>query len=122
MIERSHGPIVAMPYFGTIDGHIVTRQTRLMARYTSLIGKRMEVSYRAGDILLSAAGVLVTDSGESIYLEEHFIQRGNPKTLRIEIPYPCIVRMTESAEAQAPNQAAPRTTNAGPQTTSSAQS
>jgi hypothetical protein len=85
-----------------------------MARYTSLIGKRMEVSYRAGDILLSAAGVLVTDSGESVYLEEHFVQRGSPKTLRIEIPYPCIVRMTE---AQALNQANPRTS---PQTTPSA--
>jgi hypothetical protein len=70
-----------------------------MARHTSLIGKRVEVSYRAGDILLSAVGALVADSGQSVYLEERFIQHGNSKTLRIEIPYPYIVRMAEVAEA-----------------------
>jgi hypothetical protein len=93
-----------------------------MARHTSLIGKRVEASYRAGDILLSAAGTLVADSGQSVYLEEHFTQRGNSKTLRIEIPYPCIVRIAEAAETQAPNQASPRTTNTNPQTIPSAQS
>lgn len=93
-----------------------------MARYTSLIGKRVEVSYRAGDILLSAAGALVADSGEAIYVEEHFVQRGNSKTLRIEIPYPCILRMAEAAGAQSPNQANLGTRNANPQTIPSAQS
>ena len=60
-----------------------------MPRYTSLIGKRIQVSYRAGDILLSAAGALVADSGQSIYLQEQFVQRGQSKTLRIdETSYP----------------------------------
>jgi hypothetical protein len=93
-----------------------------MAGYTSLIGKRVEVSCRAGDILLSAVGALVADSGQSVYVEEHFIQRGNSKTLRIEIPYPCIVRIAEAAEAQVRNQTTPRTTNPTPQTIPSAQS
>jgi len=87
-----------------------------MARFSSLIGKRVQVNYRAGDILLSAVGALVADSGQSVYLEEHFVQRGNSKTLRTEIPYPCIVRLAEAAEAQAPNQANPRTTSPNRQT------
>lgn len=105
IIEQSHSSIFALPYFGTIDGYSLSCKTRRMARYNSLIGKRVEVNYRAGDILLSSAGVVVADSGESVYLEDRFTQRGNLKTLRIEIPYPCIVHIAEAARVEAPNQA-----------------
>ena len=67
-----------------------------MARYCALIGRRVEVHYRAGDIFLPATGTLVADSGRSIFLEEHFAQRGQVKTFRWEIPYQCIVRVAES--------------------------
>jgi hypothetical protein len=93
-----------------------------MARFTSLIGKRVQVNYRAADILLSAVGALAADSGQSVYVEEHFVQRGNSKTLRTEIPYACIVGLAEAAETPVPNQTNLRTTNANPQTISPAQS
>src|SRR2546422_3716987 len=70
-----------------------------MARYFALLGRRIEVQYRAGDMLLPAAGMLVADSGKSIFLEEHFCQRGTVKTFRWEIPYPCIVRLGEISAA-----------------------
>ncbi len=43
-----------------------------MARYSAFLGRRVEVQYRAGDILLPASGTFVADSGRSIFLEEHF--------------------------------------------------
>ncbi len=67
-----------------------------MARYCALLGKRVEVSYRAGDIELPAIGILVADSGKSIFLEEHFSQHGRVQTFRWEIPYQWIVRLNES--------------------------
>src|SRR2546427_8765845 len=73
--------------------------TCIMARYFALLGRRIEVQYRAGDMLLPAAGMLVADSGKSIFLEEHFCQRGTVKTFRWEIPYPCIVRLGEISAA-----------------------
>jgi hypothetical protein len=93
-----------------------------MPRYTSLIGKRVEVNYRAGDIHLSAAGALVADSGRSVYLEERFVQRGVSKMLRTEIPYPCIVSLAEAAGTPASNQADSQTTNTSSKTIPSAQS
>ncbi len=68
-----------------------------MSRFSLLLGRRIEVHYRAGDVFLPATGTLVADSGRSIFLEEHFSQRGQVKTFRWEIPYPCIIRLTESA-------------------------
>ncbi len=73
-----------------------------MARYSALLGRRVEVHYRAGDILLLATGTLVADSGKSIFLEEHFNQGGQVKTFRWEIPYQCIVRLTESSATPEP--------------------
>ncbi len=67
-----------------------------MARYHALLGRRVEVHYRAGDIFLPATGTLAADSGKSIFLEEHFCQRGTVKTFRWEIPYQCIVKLGES--------------------------
>ncbi|MGH9594952.1 MAG: hypothetical protein ACRD5L_17805 [Bryobacteraceae bacterium] len=67
-----------------------------MARYQGLLGKRVEVQYRAGDIVLPATGTLAADSGRSIFLEERLMQRGQVKTFRWEVPYPCILSMEES--------------------------
>ena len=67
-----------------------------MARYYALLGQRVEVEYRVGDILLPATGTLVADSGKSIFLEEHFSQHGKEKTFRWEIPYQHIIQLSES--------------------------
>jgi len=69
-----------------------------MARYAALLGKRVEVQYRAADIFLPAAGRLVADSGKSIFLEEHSRAGGPLKTFRWEIPYPYIIRIEELPE------------------------
>jgi hypothetical protein len=70
-----------------------------MARYSSFLGHRVEVHYRAGDILLPASGTLVADSGRSIFLEQHLMQRGLQKHFRWEIPYQYIVRLEEAPES-----------------------
>ena len=67
-----------------------------MARYGGLLGKRVEVHYRAGDVTLPATARMVADSGRSIFLEEHYVLRGRVQTFRWEIPYPCILRMEEN--------------------------
>jgi hypothetical protein len=88
-----------------------------MARYSAFLGRRVEVQYRAGDILLPASGTFVADSGRSIFLEQHFEQRGTEKHFRWEIPYQYIVRLEEkpepsqdtasAASSNSPAQAAP---------------
>ena len=70
-----------------------------MARYSSFLGRRVEVQYRAGDILLPASGVFVGDSGRSIFLEQSFEQRGKNGSFRWEIPYQCLVRIEEKPDA-----------------------
>jgi len=67
-----------------------------MAQYSKFLGRRVEVEYRAGDVLLTAAGKLAADTGKSIFLEEHSDQKGKKKTFRWEIPYPCINSVTQS--------------------------
>ena len=69
-----------------------------MARYSAFLGRRVEVQYRAGDILLPASGTFVADSGRSIFLEQSFEQRGVQKHFRWEIPYQYIVRLEEKPE------------------------
>jgi hypothetical protein len=69
-----------------------------MARYSALLGCRIEVTYRAGDVVLPATGNLAADSGKSIFLEESYQQQGKVKTFRWEIPYPCIVQLNECPE------------------------
>jgi len=64
-----------------------------MARYSAFLGRRVEVQYRAGDILLPASGTFVADSGRSIFLEQNFEQRGQHKHFRWEIPYQYLVRI-----------------------------
>ena len=73
-----------------------------MARYSAFLGLQVEVQYRAGDILLPASGTFVGDTGRSIFLEQNLEQRGQHRHFRWEIPYPCIVRLTEKPEPEAP--------------------
>jgi hypothetical protein len=73
-----------------------------MARYSAFLGRRVEVHYRAGDILLPASGTFVADSGRSIFLEQHLTQHGQVKNFRWEIPYQYIVRMEEKKELPYP--------------------
>ena len=77
-----------------------------MAKYHALFGRRVEVEYRAGDILLPATGTLVADSGKSIFLEEKFCQRGSVKHFRWEIPYFAIISLTESHAPAPPTDSA----------------
>lgn len=67
-----------------------------MRRYDFLVGKRVQASYRAGDIHLSSEGTLVEDSGESISIEERFSQGGKDKTMRVEIPYSRVIYLKEA--------------------------
>jgi len=80
-----------------------------MARYSAFLGRRVEVQYRAGDILLPASGTFVADSGRSIFLEQSYEQRGTQRNFRWEIPYQYIVRLEEKPEpaAQLPAKASP---------------
>ncbi len=73
-----------------------------MARYSLFLGRRVEVHYRAGDILLPASGTLVADSGRSIFLEQHLTQHGQQKNFRWEIPYQYIVRLEEAKDPPTP--------------------
>lgn len=75
--------------------------TDRMARYSAFLGRRVEVQYRAGDILLPASGTFVADSGRSIFLEQNFEQRGQHKHFRWEIPYQCLVRIEEKPDSGA---------------------
>jgi len=79
-----------------------------MARYSAFLGRRVEVQYRAGDILLPASGTFVADSGRSIFLEQHFEQRGTQKHFRWEIPYQYIIRIEEKPEPAAEPAQPPR--------------
>jgi hypothetical protein len=67
-----------------------------MAQYGKLLGQRVEVEYRAGDVLLAATGKLAADSGKSIFLEDFSELKGQVKTYRWEIPYPCILSVERS--------------------------
>ncbi len=74
-----------------------------MARYSALLRHRIQVTYRAGDIVLPATGNLAADSGKSIFLEESYQQKGSVKTFRWEIPYACIIELRECPEVPKPS-------------------
>jgi hypothetical protein len=78
-----------------------------MARFSAFLGRRVEVQYRAGDILLPASGTLVADSGRSIFLEQMFEQRGQHRHFRWEIPYQCLIRIEEKRDSGASSSEAP---------------
>ena len=63
----------------------------------------MEAHYRASDIELSVEGTLVADSGKSLSIEERYAQGGREKTMRIEIPYEYIIRISEVREKPQPS-------------------
>ena|ERR1700722_20200546 len=71
-----------------------------MARYSSFLGRRVEVYYRASDTLLPASGIFVADSGRSIFLEQIFEQRGQHRVFRWEIPYQYLVKIGISKEEE----------------------
>jgi hypothetical protein len=71
-----------------------------MARYSSFLGQRVEVYYRASDTLLPASGIFVADSGRSIFLEQIFEQRGQHRVFRWEIPYQYLVKIGISKEEE----------------------
>src|SRR5947208_16790218 len=70
-----------------------------MARYSAFLGRRVEVQYRAGDILLPASGTFVADSGRSIFLEQNLDQRGQHRHFRWEIPYQYLVRIVQKPDS-----------------------
>ena len=72
-----------------------------MAKYSAFLGRKVEVLYRAGDILLPACGTFVGDSGRCIFLEQHFLQKGLQKNFRWEIPYQYVVRLEEKGDPKA---------------------
>jgi hypothetical protein len=80
-----------------------------MARYSAMLGRRIQVTYRAADIVLPATGNLAADSGKSIFLEESYKQQGNVKTFRWEIPYQCIVHLNECPEVPSASASLPAT-------------
>src|SRR5258708_3310691 len=80
---------------------LVSETEYRMARYSAFLGRRVEVQYRAGEILLPASGTFVADSGRSIFLEQNFEQRGQHKHFRWEIPYQYLVRIEEKPDSGA---------------------
>ncbi len=46
---------------------------------------------------------MAADSGKSIFLEESYQQQGSVKTFRWEIPYPCIVELSEAPQIPKPS-------------------
>lgn len=70
-----------------------------MAAYSRFLGGTVKVQYRLGDVVFSASGTFVADSGRSIFLEQHLEQRGKRNYFRWEIPYPYIHRI-ESMNAE----------------------
>jgi hypothetical protein len=79
-----------------------------MARYSAWVGKRVEVHYRAGDLQLSTAGTLASDSGKAIFVQERFSSGGNEKTMRVEIPYAYVLRVVEVRDEAAQPRAVPK--------------
>ena len=74
-----------------------------MAAYSQFLGCAVRVHYRLGDVLLTASGTFVADSGRSVFLEQHVEQRGKRNYFRWEIPYPYLHRielMPEPAEPE----------------------
>ena len=66
-----------------------------MNSYSLLLGKRVKAHYRAGNIYLSAMGTLDSVTTKSIFIEEHFLQGGKKNTMRVEIPFEYVKRVSE---------------------------
>jgi hypothetical protein len=81
-----------------------------MARYSELVGKRVEAHYRAGDLQLSTIGTLASDTGKTIFVQERFASGGKEKTMRVEIPYSYVIRVVEVRDEAAQVRAVPKPT------------
>jgi len=68
----------------------------------------VEARYRAGDIYLSAFGTLVSDSGRAICIEELFSHDGRDNTMRVEIPYDYVIRVSTMDDIEPSQSAAPQ--------------
>ena len=68
-----------------------------MARYADLLGRRVQVYYRAGESLMPVTGILAGDSGKSIFLEEHLVEDERVRLYRWEILYRSIVDLCATA-------------------------
>ena len=68
-----------------------------MARYSGLLGRRVEVHYRSGDVIMPVTGTLAADSGKSIFLQEIFQDGERVRSFRWEIFYRSIVNIVESS-------------------------
>lgn len=79
-----------------------------MARYTAFLGKRVEVHYRAGELQLSTIGTLVSDTGKAIFVQERFSSGGKEKTMRVEVPYAYVIRVTEAREEPSQSRVVPK--------------
>lgn len=78
-----------------------------MERFASFMGKRVQVHYRTADMNLSAVGILVSDNGKSLFLEEKFSQSGRNKTMRVEVPHECVIRLVLAPSDESAAQADP---------------
>jgi len=72
-----------------------------MASFGHLLGCKVTVQYRVGDVLLPASGTFAADSGRSIFLEQHVEQKGKRSYFRWEIPYQFIHRIEAVEEPAA---------------------
>lgn len=77
-----------------------------MSAFSYLLGKRVEVSYRAADIHVSVTATLARDSGKHIHLEDRFTQSGRENMVRIAIPYSSLLRVREAIASPEPSPAA----------------
>lgn len=77
-----------------------------MSSFAYLLGKRVEVSYRAADIHVSVTATLARDSGKHIHLEDRFTQSGRENMVRIAIPYSSLLRVREAIASPEPSPAA----------------
>lgn len=60
---------------------------------------RGSAQYRVAEIHQKSVGTFVADTGRSIVIEERILQGERKKTMRVEIPYEYVIRITEAAQS-----------------------
>ena len=78
-----------------------------MASFGHFLGRKVTVQYRVGDVVLPASGTFAADSGRSIFLEQHVVQKGKRSYFRWEIPYQFIHKIEAVEESQEPSEPEP---------------
>ena len=78
-----------------------------MHRYTSLLGRRVELVYRFCSMELFARGILLGHTDESVWIEQQADQYGPVESIQLHIPYASIIRLNERPpdRARAANEA-----------------